>query len=45
MTTQLIPVFNGTINSEPVLLCNARDLHSFLGVGKMFAAWITSRLE
>lgn len=45
MTTQLIPVFNGTINSEPALLCNARDLHSFLAVGKMFAAWITSRLE
>ncbi|HGG6610194.1 TPA: antA/AntB antirepressor family protein [Salmonella enterica subsp. diarizonae serovar 50:k:z] len=45
MTTQLIPVFNGTINSEPTLLCNARDLHSFLAVGKAFAAWITSRLE
>ncbi|HII0574714.1 TPA: antA/AntB antirepressor family protein [Salmonella enterica subsp. diarizonae serovar 48:i:z] len=45
MTTQLIPVFNGTINSESALLCNARDLHSFLAVGKTFAAWITSRLQ
>lgn len=45
MTNQLIPVFNGTINDEPALLCNARDLHAFLGVGKVFAAWITSRIE
>ncbi|EOC0702393.1 antA/AntB antirepressor family protein [Salmonella enterica subsp. enterica serovar Kokomlemle] len=44
MTSQLIPVFDGTINNEPVLLCNARDLHDFLGVGKVFAAWITSRI-
>ncbi|EEO7834143.1 phage antirepressor Ant [Salmonella enterica] len=45
MTNQLIPVFNGTISNESALLCNARDLHSFLAVGKVFAAWITSRLE
>ncbi|EJP3662626.1 antA/AntB antirepressor family protein [Salmonella enterica] len=44
MTTQLIPVFNGTINNEPVLLCDARKLHSFLEVGKMFANWIKDRL-
>ncbi|HAD5968879.1 TPA_asm: phage antirepressor Ant [Salmonella enterica subsp. enterica serovar Typhimurium] len=44
MTSQLIPVFDGTINNEPALLCNARDLHDFLGVGKVFAAWITSRI-
>ncbi|HDL7801236.1 TPA: antA/AntB antirepressor family protein [Yersinia enterocolitica] len=44
MNTQLIPVFNGTISNEPTLLCNARDLHNFLGVGKVFAAWITSRI-
>ncbi|HAG0017518.1 TPA: phage antirepressor Ant [Salmonella enterica] len=44
MTSQLIPVFDGTINNEPTLLCNARDLHDFLGVGKVFAAWITSRI-
>ncbi|EBP0013157.1 phage antirepressor Ant [Salmonella enterica] len=45
MSTQLIPVFNGTINNESTLLCNARDLHDFLGVGKVFAAWISSRIE
>ncbi|HDL7643705.1 TPA: antA/AntB antirepressor family protein [Yersinia enterocolitica] len=44
MTAQLIPVFNGTISNETTLLCNARDLHNFLGVGKVFAAWITSRI-
>ncbi|MBA8151237.1 antA/AntB antirepressor family protein [Escherichia coli] len=44
MTSQLIPVFNGTISNETALLCNARDLHAFLGVGKVFAAWITSRI-
>lgn len=45
MTNQLIPVFNGTINNEPTLLCNARDLHAFLGVGKVFAAWMVNRIE
>ncbi|HIB7813411.1 TPA: phage antirepressor Ant, partial [Escherichia coli] len=25
MTTQLIPVFEGTISNEPTLLVNARD--------------------
>lgn len=44
MTNQLIPVFNGTINNEPTLLCNARELHAFLEVGKRFASWITERL-
>ncbi|MGT3313932.1 antA/AntB antirepressor family protein, partial [Yersinia enterocolitica] len=45
MNTQLIPVFNGTISNEPTLLCNARDLHNFLGVGKVFASWITERIS
>ncbi|EJN8578621.1 antA/AntB antirepressor family protein [Escherichia coli] len=44
MTNQPIPVFDGTINNEPVLLCNARNLHAFLGIGKMFAHWIKDRL-
>ncbi|HAW2021075.1 TPA: phage antirepressor Ant [Escherichia coli] len=44
MSTQLISVFNGTISNETTLLCNARDLHAFLGIGKVFAAWITSRI-
>ena len=45
MTTQLVSVFSGTISNESTLLVNARELHEFLGVGKVFAAWITSRLQ
>ncbi|HFO7470603.1 TPA: antA/AntB antirepressor family protein [Escherichia coli] len=45
MTSQLIPVFNGTIANETNLLCNARDLHAFLGVKKVFAAWIANRIS
>ncbi|HFP3639826.1 TPA: antA/AntB antirepressor family protein [Escherichia coli] len=45
MTTQLIPVFNGTISNEAALLCNARDLHEFLEVGKDFSNWIRARLN
>ncbi len=44
MTSQLIPVFNGTIDNETTLLVNARDLHSFLGVGRMFAHWVKERI-
>lgn len=44
MATQLIPVFNGTINNESTLLCNARDLHEFLEVGKDFSTWIRTRI-
>lgn len=45
MTVQLIPVFSGTISNETTLLCNARDLHAFLEVGKRFATWITERIN
>ncbi|EFL3055458.1 phage antirepressor Ant, partial [Escherichia coli] len=31
--------------NEIALLCNARDLHAFLGVKKVFAAWITNRIS
>ncbi|MEC9541097.1 antA/AntB antirepressor family protein [Escherichia coli] len=44
MTSQLIPVFNGTISNETALLVNARDLHAFLDVGKRFASWIAERV-
>ncbi|MGT5122124.1 antA/AntB antirepressor family protein [Escherichia coli] len=44
MTSQLIPVFDGTINNEPVLLCNARDLHEFLEVRRDFSTWIKNRI-
>lgn len=45
MTTQLIPVFEGTISNELTLLVNARDLHGFLEVGKDFSNWIRTRLN
>ena len=41
----LISVFNGSIQNQPVQLCNARDLHSFLEVGKVFGAWIQDRIN
>lgn len=45
MTTQLIPVFNGTIANESTLLCNARELHEFLAVGRDFSNWIRERIS
>ncbi|HFE7433304.1 antA/AntB antirepressor family protein [Salmonella enterica] len=45
MATQLIPVFDGSISNESALLVNARDLHTFLEIGKRFSSWITDRIE
>ena len=41
----LIPLENGEIQGHVQPLCNARDLHAFLDVGKVFAAWIQDRIE
>jgi len=41
----LIPVFTGTLAGAPTQLANARELHSFLGIGKMFANWIKDRIK
>ncbi len=30
--SNLIPVFNGLIQNQPVQLCNARELHAFLEI-------------
>lgn len=43
-TTILVPVFTGTIKNQSVQLCNARDLHAFLEVGRDFATWIKDRI-
>lgn len=40
-----IRIEEGTINGDPVQTVNARDLHAFLEVGKMFAHWIKDRIE
>lgn len=43
-TTVLVPVFTGSIQNQPVQLCNARDLHAFLEVGRDFATWVKDRI-
>lgn len=42
---QFVAVFNGDINRSPELLCNARELHKFLGVKSRFNDWIKSRID
>lgn len=44
-TTQLIPVFNGELDGRNQQLCDARDLHDFLGVGRDFSNWLKGRLD
>jgi phage anti-repressor protein len=39
-----VPVFSGSFNTQTQLLCNARDLHKALRVGRDFATWIKSRI-
>ena len=43
--TPLVPVFTGAIQNQSVQLCNARDLHNFLAVGRDFSHWIKDRIE
>lgn len=45
MSTSLIPVFNGDIDGRSQQLCDARDLHQFLQVGRDFSSWIKGRIE
>lgn len=45
MNTHLIPVFNGELADRNQQLCDARDLHDFLGVGRDFSNWIKSRID
>lgn len=43
-TPALINVFEGVIGTVRQLVVNARDLHTFLQVGKHFASWIQERI-
>ena len=42
---ELIKVTERTISGDTIQTVNARDLHAFLEVGKVFAAWIQERIE
>lgn len=41
----LITISMTHIGGESIQSVNARDLHAFLGVGKIFGAWVTDRIE
>ena len=42
---ELIQVAERQIGDGAIQTVNARDLHAFLEVGKVFAAWIQARIE
>lgn len=42
---QFVTVFHGEINQNTEMLCNARDLHKFLGVQTRFNDWIKNRIK
>lgn len=41
MNFEIIPIYH----QDGIKTVNARELHAFLGVGKVFAAWIRERIE
>ena len=43
--SNLIPVFNGLIQNQPVQLCNARELHTFLKIQTRYNDWIKNRIN
>ena len=43
--SNLIPVFNGLIQNQPVQLCNARELHTFLEIQTRYNDWIKNRIN
>lgn len=45
LSGDLIPVFDGILNGEHQPLVDARTLHEFLGVGRMFQHWIKERIK
>ena len=43
--SNLIPVFKGLIQNQPVQLCNARELHAFLEIQTRYNDWIKNRIS
>ena len=43
--SNLIPVFKGLIQNQPVQLCNARELHAFLEIQTRYNDWIKNRIN
>jgi phage anti-repressor protein len=41
----LVRVFQGEIGGLPMAVCDGRELHAFLQVGKRFASWMTERIS
>lgn len=42
---QFVAVFHSQINQSNEMLCNARELHQFLGIKSRFNDWIKSRID
>jgi anti-repressor protein len=45
MNTSLVQVFTGEFDGRLQQICDARDLHGFLLVGRDFSSWIKSRID
>jgi anti-repressor protein len=45
MAMQLITLHTRSINEQTLDTVNARDLHSFLGIGRHFATWLNARIK
>ncbi len=45
MTTNLIPVFQGELQGCAQQLCDAQELHLFMGVQTRFNDWISRRID
>lgn len=41
----LVPVFTGALNAQSVQLCDARTLHAFMAVLRVFSSWIKGRIR
>jgi anti-repressor protein len=41
----LVPVFTGALQSQPAQMCDARALHTFMGVLRDFSNWIKGRIR